>query len=126
MCAAATAHTASVMQNLQEDLSSYFIAEQLGKGTHVIKFDFEQEIWFLIRYPGQLKRQMEIDPDGEPNSRTFKPEEYDAVVYHKHYGALRMNTNRVRDRTKCSALERHVHQRRQYTRKMTRKYPYNP
>jgi hypothetical protein len=100
--------TASVMQTLQEELSAYFIAEQLGKGTHVIKFDFEQEIWFLIRYPGQLKRQMEIDPEGEPNSRTFKPEEYDAVVYHKHYGDLRMNTNRVRDRTKYRILFGHV------------------
>ncbi len=100
--------TAAIMEKLQEDLSAYFIAEQLGKGTHIIKFDFAQEIWFLIKYPGQFKRQMEYDDEGATGSHMFKPEEYDAVIYHKHYGDLRMNTNRARDRTKYRILFGHA------------------
>jgi hypothetical protein len=100
--------TAAVMQTLQEEISAYFIAEQLGKGAHVVMFDFEQEVWFLIRYPGQLKRHMEFNAEGTTGSRTYKPEEYDAVIYHKHYGDLRVNTNRARNRVKYRILFGHA------------------
>jgi hypothetical protein len=92
------------MEELRKAVSDYFVAEGLGKGSNVIKFEFEKELWFLIRYPGRLKRQVAIDDDGEPENLTFKPEEYDAVVYHIEYGDLRMNTSRSKDQTKYRIL----------------------
>ena len=93
---------------MRTELEEYFVAEGLGKGSNLVRFEFEKEIWFLIRYPGRLKRQVAIDEDGEPESLTFKPEEYDAVVYHKEYGDLRMNTLRARDRTKYRIVFGHA------------------
>lgn len=92
--------TSEGLAELREDLEAYFVAEGLGKGSNIVRFEFEKEIWFLIRYPGRLKRQVKIDDDGTAASVSFKPEEYDVVVYHKVYGDLRMNTKRVRDRRK--------------------------
>ena len=93
---------------MRKDLDDYFVSEGLGKGCNIVRFDFEKEIWFLIRYPGRLKRQVTIDEDGESESLTFKPEEYDAVVYHKQYGDLRMNTLRMKDQTKYRILFAHA------------------
>ena len=88
---------AEAIESFRKALSEYFISEGLGKGTNVIVYDFEKEIWFLVRYPGQVQRHPSIEDDGQPNSHVFKPEEYDAVVYHKEYGDLRLNTNRAKD-----------------------------
>ncbi len=93
---------------IRKELEEYFVAEGLGKGSNIVRFEFEREIWFLIRYPGRLKRQVTIDDDGESENLTFKPEEYDAVVYHIDYGDLRMNTLRVRDRAKYRILFGHL------------------
>ena len=82
---------------LSKCLSDYFISEGLGKGASVVVYDFEKEIWFLVRYPGQVQRHPAIDEEGQPTSHVFKPEEYDAIVYHKGYGDLRLNTNRAKD-----------------------------
>jgi hypothetical protein len=96
------------LDEMRGELAEYFVAEGLGKGSNVVRFEFEKEIWFLIRFPGRLKRQVIVDDDGETESLTFKPEEYDAVVYHKDYGDLRMNTLRVHDRTKYRVLFGHA------------------
>lgn len=88
---------AKAIAALSKNLSEYFISEGLGKGTSVVFYDFEKEIWFLVRYPGQLQRHASIDEEGQPTSHVFKPEEYDAIVYHKEYGDLRLNTNRAKD-----------------------------
>ncbi|NLE66574.1 MAG: hypothetical protein GX608_04050 [Lentisphaerae bacterium] len=89
-----------VLDEIRQELTTYFVGEGLGKGTSIVRFEYECEIWFLIRYPGRLKRQVKIDDDGVAENLSFKPEEYDAVVYHKEYGDLRMNTNRDRDKRK--------------------------
>lgn len=89
--------TEAALTTLREDLSEYFVRQGLGRGTSVVSYNFEKEIWFLIRYPGHPRRYAAISDDGEPTSYMFKPEEYDAVVYHKEYGDLRMNTNRPTD-----------------------------
>jgi len=95
------------MDEIKQDLAGYFVGEGLGKGSNIVRFEFEKEVWFLIRYPGRLKRQVTIDEDGEAENLSFKPEEYDAVVYHKMYGDLRMNTSRKRDRKKYRVLFGH-------------------
>jgi len=85
---------------MKQDLADYFVAEGLGKGSNIVWFEFEKEVWFLIRYPGRLKRQETYDEEGTTENLSFKPVEYDAVVYHKIYGDLRMNTSRIREHRK--------------------------
>lgn len=83
---------------LKEELSEYFLGEAgLGKGTSLVTYDFEKESWFLVRYPGQLERHEAIDSDGNDVNTVFKPAEYDAIVYHKVYRDLRLNTNRMKE-----------------------------
>lgn len=89
--------SAEAIASFRERLSEYFVSEGLGKGTSVVHYDFDMEIWFLVRYPGPVQRHPSIDEDGQPTSHVFKPEEYDAIVYHKEYGDLRLNTNRKKD-----------------------------
>ncbi len=79
-------------------LEDYFTnREGLGKGTNIVPYDYPKEIWFLVRYPGQTERHPAFDENGNPTTHVFRPEEYDAIVYHKGYGDLRLNTNRLRD-----------------------------
>ena len=85
---------------LRQRLDDHFIREGIGKGTSVVVYDFEKEIWFLVRHPGHTQRFSAISEDGELTSVSFKPEEYDAVVYHKEFGDLRLNTNRKPEHTR--------------------------
>lgn len=100
--------TIAKMKQLRKELDKYFIEEGLGKGTNVLMFDFECEVWFLIRYPGHLTRQGVFEDNGTTTSLTFRPEEYDAVVYHKKFGDLRVNTNRKREHRKYRILFGHL------------------
>ena len=79
-------------------LEDYFAnREGLGRGTNILLYDLSPSLFFLVRYPGQIERHQAVDEDGNPCSHVFRPEEYDAVIYHKDYGDLRLNTNRDRD-----------------------------
>jgi hypothetical protein len=79
-------------------LQDYFAnREGLGRGTSIVPYEYPKEIWFLVRYPGQVERHKAFDDEGNPATHVFRPEEYDAIVYHKGYGDLRLNTNRKRD-----------------------------
>ncbi len=89
--------TAKALKALSKQLSDYFVTQGLGRGTNLVVYDFEKEIWFLIRYPGQIERYAAISDKGEQTSHVFKPEEYDAIVYHKEFGDLRLNTNRPQE-----------------------------
>lgn len=90
--------TAERIADARARLEDYFAnREGLGKGTNILVYDFTREIWFLVRYPGQVERHQAFDEDGNPTIHVFRPEEYDAIVYHKGYGDLRLNTNRKRD-----------------------------
>lgn len=91
------------------ELEDYFAnREGLGKGTNVVQYDFETELWFLVRYPGQVKRHREFNKEGKADTHTFRPEEYDAIVYHKEYGDLRLNTNRSRDHVQYRIMLAHL------------------
>ncbi|HBA83913.1 MAG TPA: hypothetical protein DCZ95_07465 [Verrucomicrobia bacterium] len=100
--------TDSVMAAIKSELHDYFVNLGLGKGTNVVKFDFDKEVWFLIRFPGLLTRQRAYEDDGTAMSLNFKPEEYDAVVYNTIYGDLRMNTRRRRDHLKYRVVFGHA------------------
>ena len=102
------APTDVVMDDLRQELQAYFLAAGLGKGSNVVKIECVNEVWFLIRYPGRVKRDMEFDDDGQSLSHLYKPERCDAVVYNKFYGDLRMNAKRDKDRTKYRILFGHA------------------
>lgn len=90
-------------------LNDYFAnREGLGKGTNIVPYDYPKEIWFLVRYPGQVERHQAFDEDGNPATHIFRPEEYDAIVYHKGYGDLRLNTNRKRDHLQYRVVFGHL------------------
>jgi len=92
--------TPELLAQARAQLEDYFAnREGLGKGTNIVPYDYPREIWFLVRYPGQKQRHPGYDEDGNAITHVFRPEEYDAVVYHKGYGDLRLNTNRVREHT---------------------------
>jgi hypothetical protein len=89
--------TADALTDLTQRLTDHFNTQGLGRGTNVLAYDFDNEIWFLVRYPGHAKRYAAISDTGDSVSYSFRPEEYDAVIYHKRYGDLRLNTNRKRE-----------------------------
>jgi hypothetical protein len=100
------APTEAAVAVAREFLTAHFVAEgivserQHRKATEIVPYDFENEIWFLIRYPGRQSRQSGCDDDGEWRNFIFNPEQYDAVAYNKMYCDLRMNTKRKREHAK--------------------------
>jgi hypothetical protein len=84
---------AEALKKLGAGLNDYFGVDE---GTKVLQYDFDAEIWFLIRHQGFVKWQG-VYENGKPKSRSATPELYDLVAYHKKYGHLRMNTHRKSD-----------------------------
>lgn len=79
------------LAELVQRLNAHF-----GEGTKVLVYEFDAEIWFLVRHPGIVQWQG-IYVEGQVQSKAITPELYDAVVYHKKFGDLRMNTHRGSD-----------------------------
>jgi hypothetical protein len=102
------------LADARNSLAHHFLSEGLvedslhGRATEIIPYDFEKEIWFLIRYPGKKSRHSGCDRSGDWKGFVFNPEQYDAVVYNKVYGDLRMNTNRKRDHMKYRIVFGHL------------------
>lgn len=98
--------TPEFMQEARDYLTEHFIQQGLieenrrDRATEIIPYDFEKEIWFLIRYPGKQSRQSVFDGRGEWTNFVGNPEQYDAVAYNKVYGDLRMNTHRKTEHAK--------------------------
>lgn len=76
--------------------------------TQIIVYDFQKEIWFLVRYPGKKSRHSGTDSKGVWRNFCFNPEQYDAIVYNKVYGDLRMNTNMAGDHAKYRIAISHL------------------
>lgn len=83
-------------------ISKGYIHGSQGQSVRIIPYDFTNEIWFLIGYAEKKQRFRGCQMDGEMRSFDFNPEQYDAVVYNKVFGDIRMNTKnwRVRDHNK--------------------------
>lgn len=85
------------IKGLEASLDKYFgVTEQLGTGAKVLMYDYDAEIWFLVRHPGVLRREG-VYEKGRVKSLPLSPEQYDAVVYHKKYGDLRINAHRQKE-----------------------------
>jgi hypothetical protein len=92
--------TKDQIQAIEHALDQYFHkSEKLGEGAKVLAYDYDAEIWFLIRHPGIVQRQG-VYEGAKSKTLTYTPELYDAVVYHKTYGDLRMNTERGKEQAK--------------------------
>jgi len=108
------ATTDARIKETRDELAAYFIQQGLvedsrhGRATEVIPYDFDKEVWFLIRYPGKQSRHSGCNRKGDWKSYVFNPEQYDAVAYNKVYGDLRMNTKRKRDHTKYRIVFGHL------------------
>jgi hypothetical protein len=94
------------IEEVREKIADHFFeiglvsSREQSRNTQVIKYDHEKEIWFLIRYPGKKSRLSGTDAKGEWKNYCFNPEQYDAIVYNKVYGDLRMNTIAMGDHAK--------------------------
>jgi hypothetical protein len=86
-----------VLKELRAGLAQHFTGDAEHKGVKVLDYDYEEEIWFLVRYPGQPVRPDAIGKDGEDEDVPYTPGQYDAVIYHKSFGDLRLNTVRKAD-----------------------------
>jgi len=82
---------------LTQNLAKHFTNDASSKMVKVLDYEFAEEVWFLVRYPGQPVRPDAIGKDGEDEDKVHTPGQYDAVVYHKKYGDLRLNTCRKGD-----------------------------
>jgi hypothetical protein len=89
--------TGRVLKELHESLAEHFTRKADHKGVKVLDYEYDEEMWFLVRYPGQPVRPDAIGKDGEDEDVPYTPGQYDAVVYHKKYGDLRLNTVRAAD-----------------------------
>lgn len=88
---------AAAITDLEAKLDDYFgNTEELGLGAKVLVYDYDAEIWFLVRHPGMLRREG-VYEKGHVKSLPLSPEQYDAVVYHKKYGDLRINAHRKKE-----------------------------
>jgi hypothetical protein len=85
------------IRDIASRLDRHFQSQNLGRGTKVLPYHYEEEDWYLIRHPGQPKRQGAYQLTGETTDVFFTPEEYDAAVYHRTFGDLRLNTSRHKE-----------------------------
>lgn len=87
------------VRRLAAELGAHFESLGHGKGTRVHTYDFDDEIWFMVRYPGRLQF-MQTYTDEEEGVKPIVPAKFDAVVYDKKHGFLRMSLGRLTDHRK--------------------------
>lgn len=91
--------SAAALRELRSELARHFTNDPDSEDVTILEYDYEEEIWFLVRYPGQPVRPDAIGK-GVPYADVFyTPGQYDAIVYHKTFGDLRMNTVRKSEHT---------------------------
>jgi hypothetical protein len=83
---------------LEARIAEHFRKKGHGKGARLIPYDFPDEIWFMVKYPGRVKI-MQVYSDGEEDVDRVIPGKFDAVVYDKVHGFLRMNTKNVAEQS---------------------------
>lgn len=95
------------VRGLAAELGAYFEGLGHGKGTRVHTYDFDDEIWFMVRYPGRLQYMQAYDDD-EEGVKPIIPAKFDAVVYDKRHGFLRASLGRVGDHRKYRVALGHL------------------
>lgn len=95
------------VRRLTAELGAHFESLGHGKGTRVHMYDFEDEIWFMVRYPGRLQYVQAYDAE-EEGVQPLVPAKFDAVVYDKRHGFLRMSLGRLTDHRKYRMVFGHL------------------
>ena len=86
-----------VLKRLQERTNQFNRNRQRGGGAAVCMYEFGNEVAFLIRFGGSLKRDEVMDNDQcRPDIR--RPVGYDLVVYNIETGELRIRADLVSER----------------------------
>ena len=91
------------IRRLERELVTFFDGRGLGKWVRVHQYEFDDEIWFMIRHSGRYEYLQTADEKGE-NLQKLRLVKFDAVVYSKKYGFLKMNTERKAEQGKYRIL----------------------
>jgi len=95
------------IRKLESELERHFDGRGHGKWVRVHRYEFEDEIWFMIRHSGRYEYVQTADDKGE-EVRKYRPVKFDAVTYSKKNGFLRMNTERRAEQSKYRAAIGHL------------------
>ena len=95
------------IKKLEHDLVRHFDGRGHGKWVRVHWYEFEDEIWFMIRHSGRYEYVQTADDKGE-EVRKYRPVKFDAVTYSKKNGFLRMNTERRVEQGKYRTVIGHL------------------
>jgi hypothetical protein len=90
----------TVVPEITRSLAQHFTGDPANPRVKVLPYEYGKETWFLVRYPGHPVRPDAVRHDGKDDDVVYVPGEYDAVVYHRVYGDLRINGNRTGDHAK--------------------------
>ncbi len=91
------------IRSLERELVTFFEGRGLGKWVRVHRYEFDDEIWFMIRHSGRYEYLQTADETGE-DLQKLRLVKFDAVVYSKKNGFLRMNTERKAEQCKYRIL----------------------
>jgi len=95
------------IRRLEQELARYFDGTGHGKWVRVHMYAFDDEIWFMIRYSGRYEYLQTANDKGEWLHK-YRPAKFDAVVYDKRHGFLRMNTERRAEQRKYRIAMGHL------------------
>lgn len=95
------------IRRLELDLARHFDGRGHGKWVRVHRYEFGDQIWFMIRHSGRYEYLQTADDKGE-EVRKYRPVKFDAVVYDKRHGFLRMNTERRTEQRKYRMMMGHL------------------
>jgi len=78
------------LSKFEKSLDVWFHGNNRGLGTKVLMFPFSEEIWFLVGHGSKPVRIGCLDESGGRVTFFGRPEEYDAVIFRKDFGELRI------------------------------------
>lgn len=91
------------IRKLEQELVTFFDGRGHGKWVKVHRYEFDDEIWFMILHSGRYEYLQTADDKGE-ELRKYRPVKFDAVTYSKKNGFLRINTERKSEQSKYRIL----------------------
>jgi hypothetical protein len=87
----------TALTELRGTLAEHFTGDPRHRDVTLLDYDYDEEIWFLVRYPGQPVRPDAIGAKTPYAELSYIPGQYDAIVYHKKFGDLRINSVRKKE-----------------------------
>lgn len=85
--------TADLLGKIEGELDAFYEYRKKGRGSRVLAFPYNKEIWFLVRHGERIRREGTMKVDGESDSIYFRPEKFDVLIYYPETGELAIHTN---------------------------------